>query len=372
MIRYLDNQEKGRTKDLWREAFPEDSEDFLDYYDQEKMSINQVLVREENGVIQSMLHRNPYRLQVRDTFWDADYIVAVATRTDMRHRGYMRSLLIRMMTDMREQQMPFCFLMPAAEAIYTPFQFAFIYDQPVWNLKEDIKLKHTSIEETVPAGNMMGMDVADKLVQQIQPIQMAADWMQQWLEQRYEVFTKRDTDYVTSLIREVKSELGSLDFLYDQKQLVGIQSIWGRKEKEQRLLYTEDGYSELEKKKPAIMARLITLENFVPVIHLKEDAETEQFTVCLELEDPLIPQNDGHFIWTLDHNGSQIEKLTGQIGTMEEALAQTEWETDRVLHLKIEELTQWLFGYRIPEAVKQYAGAEQIDVLSRIFLDEVV
>ena len=49
MIRYLDNQEKGRTKDLWREAFPEDSEDFLDYYDQEKMSINQVLVREEDG-----------------------------------------------------------------------------------------------------------------------------------------------------------------------------------------------------------------------------------------------------------------------------------------------------------------------------------
>ena len=137
-------------------------------------------------------------------------------------------------------------------------------------------------------------------------------------------------------------------------------------------MYTEDGYSELEKKKPAIMARLITLETFVPVIHLKEDAETEQFTVCLELEDSLIPQNDGHFIWTLDHNGSQLEKLTGQIGIMEEALAQTEWETDRVLHLKIEELTQWLFGYRIPEAVKQYAGAEQIDVLSRIFLDEVV
>ena len=231
MIRYLDNQEKGRTKDLWREAFPEDSEDFLDYYDQEKMSINQVLVREEDGVIQSMLHQNPYRLQVRDTFWSVDYIVAVATRTDMRHRGYMRSLLIRMMTDMREQQMPFCFLMPAAKAIYTPFQFAFIYDQPVWNLKEDIKLKHTSIEETVPAGNMMGMDVADKLVQQVQPIQMAADWMQQWLEQRYEVFTKRDTDYVTSLIREVKSELGSLDFFMIRNSLWEFRVSGGAKKR---------------------------------------------------------------------------------------------------------------------------------------------
>lgn len=350
MIRYLDNQEKSRTKDLWREAFPEDSEDFLDYYDQEKMSRNQVLVREEDGVIQSMLHRNPYRLQVRDTCWDVDYIVAVATRADMRHRGYMRSLLIRMMSDMRVQQMPFCFLMPAAEAIYTPFQFAFIYDQPVWKLKENMELERISIEET----------------------ERIADWMQHWLEQRYEVFVKRDNAYITSLLREVKSELGSLDCLYDQKQLVGIQGIWGREEKEQRLLYTEDGYSELEKKKPAIMARIITPETFIPVIHLKEDTEAEQLIVCLELEDPLIPQNDGRFIWMLDHAGSRLEKLTDQIGTMEEALAKTEWKNDRVLHLKIEELTQWLFGYRVPEAVKQYAEAEQIDVLSRIFLDEVV
>lgn len=375
MIRYLDNQEKNRTKDLWREAFPEDSEDFLDYYDQEKMSRNQVLVREEDGVIQSMLHRNPYRLQVRNVCWNVDYIVAVATRADMRHRGYMRSLLIRMMTDMRAQQMPFCFLMPAAEAIYTPFQFAFIYDQPVWKLKEDIKLKYISIEETVSAGNMKEMCAEEKTVQQIQQVQsvqMAADWMQRWLEQRYEVFTKRDTDYVTSLVREVKSELGSLEFLYDRERLVGIRGIWGREEKEQRLLYTEDGYSELEKEKPAIMARIITPETFVPVIHLKENAEAEQLIVCLELEDPLIPQNDGRFVWTLDHAGSQLEKLTGQIGTMEEALAQTEWKNDRVLHLRVEELTQWLFGYRMPEAVKQYAGAEQIDVLSRIFLDEVV
>ena len=35
MIRYLDNQEKVLTKNLWREAFPEDSEEFLTYYDQE-------------------------------------------------------------------------------------------------------------------------------------------------------------------------------------------------------------------------------------------------------------------------------------------------------------------------------------------------
>ena len=75
--------------------------------------------------------------------------------------------------------------------------------------------------------------------------------MQHWLESRYEVFAKRDAAYVKSLVREVQSELGKLELLYDGEQLVGIQGIWGREKKEQRLLYTETGYSELETKKPA-------------------------------------------------------------------------------------------------------------------------
>ena len=225
MIRYLDNQEKSLTKDLWREAFPEDSEDFLDYYDQEKMSRNQVLVR--GGGWCYPVDASPESLPAAGakSLLECGLYCGGSHRSDMRHRGYMRSLLIRMMTDMRAQQMPFCFLMPAAEAIYTPFQFAFIYDQPVWKLKENAELERISIEETGAAEECVDADAQQKTVQQI------ADWMQHWLEQRYEVFAKRDDAYVTSLLREVKSELGSLDLLYDQKQLVGVQSIWGREEK---------------------------------------------------------------------------------------------------------------------------------------------
>ena len=144
------------------------------------------------------------------------------------------------------------------------------------------------------------------------------------------------------------------------------------RKKEQRLLYAENGYTELEMKKPAIMARIITPETFVPVIRLREEAQPEQMKICLELDDPLIFKNTGKFIWTLDHAGSQLERLTSRIENMEETLAQTDWENDRVLHLHIVELAQWLFGYRVPEAVKRYAGAEQIDVLKQIFLDEIV
>lgn len=367
MIRYLDNQEKVLTKELWREAFPEDSEEFLDYYDQEKMPTNQVLVREEEGIC-SMLHLNPYALQVKNTNWNVAYVVAVATKAQLRHRGYMRSLLLRMMQDMRKQKMPFCFLMPAAEAIYTPFQFTFIYDQPIWKLKEGLELTQISVEEPIKE------EPSTECSQQVQEegLKRIADWMQNWLEERYEVFAKRDLSYVKSLLHEVKSEDGTMNLLYDGDRMVGVWATWGREKKEQRFLYTEDGYSELEEKKPAIMARIITPETFVPVIHLKQQVQIEQLQICLELEDQMIPQNSGRFLWTLDQEGSELENLDEQIETMEEALAQTKWDSEKVLHLRIEELTQWLFGYGIPDAVKNYSGTDQIEVLSRIFLDEVV
>ena len=46
MIRYLETEEKGRCLELWREAFPEDSTEFCDYYFKEKMKDNKVLVRD--------------------------------------------------------------------------------------------------------------------------------------------------------------------------------------------------------------------------------------------------------------------------------------------------------------------------------------
>ncbi len=356
MIKYLDSQEKEWTRDLWREAFPEDSEEFLDYYYKEKMSDNRVLALFEDGSrVQSMLQRNPYCIQARNRTWNVDYLVAVATRSDRRHRGYMRSLLTRMMQDQHSQRMPFCFLMPAAEAIYTPFQFTFVYDQPVWKLKEDARLRRIPVTED--------------------SISSAAEWMKQWLEKRYELYACRDEAYVRRLLHEVASEDGSMEFLQDGDRLAGIQSIWGRETKEQRLLYTEDGYAEPEKTKPAIMARIITPETFLPVIRLKKDAAVKTLNICLELEDPMIADNNGCWIWTLDHETSVLRRRYEDPETQAEAekpVMEENGAWDSVLHLRMEELTAWLFGYHVPEAVKEYTGAEQIDVLNRIFLDEVV
>lgn len=93
------------------------------------MKDNRILVKAEGGKLVSMAQLNPYSFVCRGREWPVDYIVGVATAEDSRHRGHMRSILKKMLEDMNRAHVPFTFLMPADEAIYRPFQFAFIYRQ---------------------------------------------------------------------------------------------------------------------------------------------------------------------------------------------------------------------------------------------------
>ena len=55
-MRYLESkEERGRTRKLWEEIFPEDSEAFLDYYYTEKTGTNEILADEAGGEIVSMV-----------------------------------------------------------------------------------------------------------------------------------------------------------------------------------------------------------------------------------------------------------------------------------------------------------------------------
>lgn len=362
MIKYLTSEEKKLSRDLWEEAFWEDSRQFDDYYYKEKVKENRILaliedaevsaaeLSDEEGDLEllllsdgsqlnAMVQLNPYLLQVRDCRWQVDYLVGVATRREKRHRGYMRRLLVQMMTDMKKEKAPFCFLMPAAEAIYRPFGFTYIFNQPRWQLKKEAQ----SRLERKPANAME---------------QTAAAWMMNWLQSRYQVYAVRDEAYVKRLMEELASEEGKLEALYDGHKLVGFQAMWGLTKKEQRLLYAESFYlEEIAEPKPAIMARIIAPEEFVKAIRLKK-GKTGEITVNLWLEDPLIPQNEGLWLWQINQETSKLTKeqelLPGQPS----------------VRLTVTELTEWLFGYRVPEAAEELD--QQLDTLCGVFLDEVV
>lgn len=349
MIRYLTAEERPLCRDLWEEAFPEDSHSFDDYYFTEKVKENRILaVCQEEKIltpegIEAMIQLNPYEIQAGKKVWKTDYLVGVATRKNRRHRGYMRSLLMRMMADMYKEQMAFCFLMPASEAIYRPFGFCYIYDQPRWRLSEMGRAE----TERKNAADFPGE---------------AASWMNKWLEKRYDVFAIRNEAYVEMLLKEVASEQGSLEGIYKNGKLVGFQSFWGIEKKEQRLLYGEEWLLEKAgEAKPAIMARIVNLPEFVKAIGLKADS-SESLVLPIFIEDPLIPQNQGLWNWKVCKNGSCM-KLQEKMDR-ETALSRG-YRT-----LTITEMTEWLFGYKFPDEMDE--KMEQVQPFQGVFLDEIV
>lgn len=347
MIRYLEGKEKVNTRGLWREAFGEGSESFKDYYYSEKVKDNRILVWEDQGRIDAMVQLNPYLLQVRDRRWRVDYLVGVAMREECRHHGYMRRLLCRAMTDMRQELMPFCFLMPANEAIYRPFGFTYIFDQPQVQLAQPSRVLGRQI---LPWLDIMGGPwFLDAL----------SDWINSWISQSCQVYAVRSEAYLLRLFKELESENGSFNVIYDGNVMVGVLADWGWQKREQRLLYAKPDYvMETGAAKPAIMARIITPEIFMRVIHLSADAP-EEMEIRLQISDPLIPENDGLWRWCLNHEASWLLRPErGMDGGAPE------------LVLTIDELTSWLFGYGVPEAAGAYR--DRIEPLRGVFLDEVV
>ena len=70
-----------------------------------------------------MVHLNPCRVSWQGEELTLSYIVAVATEEAYRGQGIMGKLLGMALEEMDRRGEPFTFLMPAAEAIYTPYGF---------------------------------------------------------------------------------------------------------------------------------------------------------------------------------------------------------------------------------------------------------
>jgi predicted acetyltransferase len=338
-LRYLGQKEKDRSRKLWEQCFKEDSSRFLDYYYKEKCKDNQILVLEHfNGYgdsereVISMVQRNPYPV-----FWEGreyllDYIVGVATEPQWRHQGCMRTLLNHMLADQNREQMPFTFLMPADPAIYQPFGFSYVYQQPDFCLNGKGELLRR-----------------ERVRGEAQAAETGA-WLNRWLENRYSAFALRTPAYMARLWKEIESEYGKWDLLYDGEEMVGMECFWGKEKPQRRFLYAEEAYLEkVCETRPAIMARIVNLNEFMGNVRLKGKEQRVEIGIV----DEQIPENHGLFSWKITQGGSEIRKIGSEI-------PKEAWT------ISIGDLTQWMLGYGCqPNSWGITAG-------SRIFLDEIV
>ena len=201
----LERQEHIKTRKLWEKVFKEDTVEFLDYYYSVKTLENEIYVIEEDGEIVSMLHLNPYQMRIGNDIFQTHYIVAVATDENYRKRGYMATLLNYTMQVMKDRGEPFTFLMPAAEAIYRPFGFEFVYEQ-----------KRGTFTGKAYVESDMTFVMANK-----GDCQEMADFANELLKEN-DVVTWRDVSYYETLLQEQKSENGGILLAKRQGRLEGV------------------------------------------------------------------------------------------------------------------------------------------------------
>lgn len=387
-VRKLEPDEHGKTRPLWEEVFTEDTKAFLDYYYYIKAKDNQIYVVEEDNQICSMLQLNPYQLQIEKGCFPSAYIIAVATKEAYRSRGYMGTLLRRALEDMYLAKIPFAFLMPAAEAIYTPYDFRFIYSQYTGTLKFSISGSDAEHTEKIAFSDAALWNAGEM-----------AEFFNRYFADRWQIYAVRNEVYYQTAIIEQQSEKGGVRLIRDNDSLVGMyayaaedgldireplylpqyrdifrlsvckladsiykSSLKHQKKQKIRVYACPDDIKE--KEKPVIMARIVCLPELLGALRVKAEFAVDcSFAVI----DPIIRQN------------SRVWQITSHPGEESVEVRETE-DSEGVLPVDV--LTELLFGRISEKELSQIEGvivtdhlAEEfakITKLTKIFLNEVV
>ena len=326
--------ENQRARKLYEEIFDEDSPAFVDYYFRVKAAENEIFVVEnEKQEILATLHLNPYKMMFCGEKAKTNYIVAVATRADCRHQGMMRSLLQASLQEMYRREETFTWLMPAAEAIYRPFGFRFIYEKNKMTMTADV-LRRAETDENwqIHSDQEVSGDIFCEEAKK-EDLAELAYFAEKQLTKLAEVYTVHDIAYFEQRMQEVGCEGGSLILIRKEKEICGY-FLALKKDREAWEIVVEDAvqkkafpavlhWFEASEEKctftafpqiweqyaqsenvPAIMGRIVHLERFVCCLKIKKEQEWK-----IRLTDSLIPENNGYFIIKTGIEGGSLIRV---------------------------------------------------------------
>lgn len=391
MIRRLERQEHIETRKLWETVFDEDSREFLDYYYSVKTAENAIYVVEADEAIRAMLQLNPYEIMTADGVKKSNYIVGVATEEAYRGRKYMAGLLKKALCDLYEAKEPFTFLMPAAEAIYYPHGFRFIYRQK----RCRIGGKKRKFPEGITCRKAEEKDC-----------RAIAQFAESYLTKRYEIRTKRTPGYYRMMEAEQASEHGGILLLEEGERLLGclyyaeeddymeireplllpgyeellgtmVYALTGSEERMEICQAFEDGMLKEERavwemlpEKEIIMARIVDLSAFFACFRARRT-----FSVRLCVKDEILTENSG--IWHVEGKAGEI--LSAKKEAEQEEVASGNALGDRSATEEVvttAELVSWMSGYVCAEEAKDNEAVREllsgIALWRNVFLNEIV
>ncbi len=295
----LEDHQKTRT--LWEEVFHEDTKEFIDYYYTHMVDHNQIYVATSSEGVIGMLHLNPYVIDVKGRDFSANYIVGVATKESYRGQGIMRKLLTRAMKDMYDRGEAFTYLMPAAEAIYSPYGFLTVGGQTHYEYMGERKDGLFAHED--PA---IGFEWAKET-----DCRMLGEFANRQIGKIADIHTKRNEDYYKRLLKEQECQHGGIVLIKREGRFIGYCLVANEGYCQVRELITSDERFELElkvKEEPKIMVRILDVMKILPLM----PRENGTFPT-IHVVDPIIEDNTGVYQITPAYACPRCKKLSDEV-----------------------------------------------------------
>lgn len=299
-IRYLTSAEKDKSRRLYEDAFPEDSEEFVEYYYTEKCRDNQILVMEDEDTVVSMIHLNPFTVSMYGQETSVCYIVAVATDWRYRMKGHMRNLMERAFHDLYEAEQPFAFLTPANPDYY--YSCGFEYWENQIQLLQD--------QDTIWNGRQR-VDAAVEA-----DCESLAAFSNETLASQFDLFVKKDRAYYARLLKEQECDGGHILLVREQPEVSVAEA--GVPETEISGIFCLNkglgmyvrepifSHSCSEQVQGMMMGRIIHLESFCRLLRSKEPIDR-----IVRVRDTMLPENEGCYHIRIDEDGGYAERIYG-------------------------------------------------------------
>lgn len=205
------------TRALYEECFPDDAQEFVDYYYRYRASKNRIwaAIEEESGKVVSMLHANPVQIicvssaDSEKRMITIPYLVAIGTAKNRRRQGLMRRLMEMVLAEFHEERIPFVFLMPASECYYTPFGFQRAF---AWQWEEDAvcTAKELGMIRQILDGErnrFVSLPASELSDGQLEALSQQVN---QRLSERFGMYVRRSVSYYRDLQEQQKASEGEL------------------------------------------------------------------------------------------------------------------------------------------------------------------
>lgn len=120
-LRFAEPGDRLSIAALWDQCFPGD-EDFRNYFLMNLFDPGNTLIYEDGGVVVSMAHMVPMKMNYHKHVMDAVYIYAVGTAPEHRGKGLAGDLMEQINFELHMRKIPVAFLVPQNEQLFAYYE----------------------------------------------------------------------------------------------------------------------------------------------------------------------------------------------------------------------------------------------------------